>query len=162
HDGSVADRGSVENRSHATARLRMRMSGPRRLTMSHKRNYGVLFLWLAGFLFALPGAAQQPITVAKVDVPFDYWIGRRKFPAGEYILDSSVPTFLTIRSKNGAINEQIPTILNGDPVDKKDARLRFVRRDGKFYLNELWGVLGKRVVTSEYGKSSQQNAAREV
>src|SRR6267143_688826 len=44
----------------------------------------------------------------------------------------------------------IPRILYGDPVSKDDAKLLFVRRDGKYYLTEVWCVLGKLVVTGEF------------
>jgi hypothetical protein len=130
--------------------------------MRFNGRYLTLLLLVAGFLLALPGAAQQRITIAKVTIPFDYWVGSKKFPAGEYTLDSSVPTFVSVRNKSGSINEEVPTILYGDPVEKKDARLLFVNRDGKYYLKELWGVLGKRTVTSEYGIAVPQGSGREV
>lgn len=121
-----------------------------------------LFLLLAGFVMSIAAVGQQKITVAKVTIPFDFWVGDKKFPAGEYTLDSSVPTFLSMRNKSGSVNEQVPTILNGDPVEKKDARLVFVNRNGKYYLNELRGVLGKRIITSEYGMSTPRDGAREI
>jgi hypothetical protein len=124
--------------------------------------YFALWLWVAGFLLALTAAGQQRITIAKVTTPFDFWVGNKKFPAGEYTLDSGVPTFISIRNKSGSINEQVPTILYGDPVEKKDARLLFVKRDGKYYLKELRGVLGKRTITSEYGRNLPEEGSREV
>jgi hypothetical protein len=126
------------------------------------RNYVLLSLWVAAFFLGSSAAGQQRITVAKATIPFDYWIGGKKFPAGDYILDSSVPTFVTLRSKDGSVNEEVPTILYGDPVEKKDARLLFVNRNGKYYLKELRGVLGKRTVTSEYGIAVPKEGGREV
>jgi hypothetical protein len=114
-----------------------------------------------GYLFfVVPATAQQRFTTAKVSIPFDCWSGDKKFPAGDYTLDSSVPTFVTIRSKDGKINEQVATILYDDPVNRSDAKLLFISRDGKFYLTELWGVLGKRVMTSEFGRNSKSESKR--
>ena len=129
--------------------------------MSSTKTY-MLLLLIAAFVLGMPAAGQQKFTTAKVTIPFEFWVGDKKFPAGDYTLDSSIPTFVTVRNKNGSINEQVPTILYGDPVEKKDARLVFVNRDGKYYLKELRGVLGKRTVTSEYGKTSSQESMREV
>ena len=130
--------------------------------MRKMTNYILFTACLATVFLATWGNAQQRTTAASVSVPFDFWIGNKKFPAGDYTLDSSIPTFISIRSKMGSINEQVPTILYGDAVDKKDARLVFVSRNGRYYLMELWGVLGKRTVTSEYGKNLQQDGRREV
>ena len=134
--------------------------------MNYIRSYAIR-IFIAGIvsylLFVVPATAQQKFTTANVTVPFDYWSGNKKFPAGDYTLDSSVPTFVTVRSEDGKINEQIPTILFDGPVDKSDAKLLFINRGGKFYLSELWGVLGKRVMTSEFGRNSQSDTKpREV
>ena len=132
--------------------------------MRYTKNYILLTAWLAAFCLVLPGTGQQRITAANVSVPFDFWIGNKKFPAGDYTLDSGVPTFVTVRNKNGSVNEQVPTLLFGEGVSKKDAKLLFVSRNGKYYLKELWGVLGKRTITPEYGRNVPQDntGAREI
>ena len=129
--------------------------------MRSTKTYMPLLL-IPAFVLAMPAAGQQKITTAKATIPFEFWVGDKKFPAGDYTLDSSIPTFVTVRNKNGSINEQVPTILYGEPVEKKDARLVFVNRNGKCHLKELHGVLGKRNVTSEYGKTSPQDNALEI
>jgi len=131
--------------------------------MGYIRNYAINVLLVGALcylLFVVPATAQQRFTTAKVSIPFDCWSGDKKFPAGDYTLDSSVPTFVTIRSKDGKINEQVATILYDDPVNRSDAKLLFISRDGKFYLTELWGVLGKRVMTSEFGRNSKSDSKR--
>lgn len=131
--------------------------------MNYSRSYATkIFIAavLSYLFFVVPATAQQRFTTAKVSIPFDCWSGDKKFPAGDYTLDSSVPTFVTIRSKDGKINEQVATILYDDPVNRSDAKLLFISRDGKFYLTELWGVLGKRVMTSEFGRNSKSDSKR--
>jgi hypothetical protein len=107
---------------------------------------------LIALLFVQAASTQPGIMIAKVSVPFDFWIGAKNFPAGDYTLDSAVPTFVSIRSTDGKVNEQIPTLLYADPVKKDDARLVFSRRNGKYFLSELWGVLGKRTMTADFGR----------
>ena len=48
-------------------------------------------------------------------------------------------------------------------MSKDDAKLLFVRRDGKYYLTEVWCVLGKLVVTGEFQHRGEKNSEqREV
>jgi hypothetical protein len=50
-----------------------------------------------------------------------------------------------------------------DPVKEEDAKLLFARRDGRYYLTEVWSVLGKRVVTGEFKHPGEtNNEQREV
>jgi hypothetical protein len=120
----------------------------------------VLSALLMGSLF-LPLAVAQPETaIAKVTIPFDFWIGAEKFPAGEYTLDSLVPSFVAFRSKDGRINEQVPTLLYADPVTREEARLVFSRRNGRYYLSEVWGILGKRTMTADLGRARQKDDVR--
>jgi hypothetical protein len=47
--------------------------------------------------------------------------------------------------------------LDADPVKKENATLLFVRREEKYYLIELWSLLGKRVVTTEFKHRGETN-----
>jgi len=109
---------------------------------------------------AYPSGAQPDVVTAKLSIPFDFWIGGKKFPAGDYTLDSAVPRFDSIRGTDGKINQQIPTLIYAEPVNKADARVVFSRRNGKYYLSELWGVLGKRTITADYGRTPQKEDHR--
>lgn len=42
-------------------------------------------------------------------------------------------------------------------MKKENAKLLFVRRDEKYYLIEVWSVLGKRVVTAEFEHHGEKN-----
>jgi hypothetical protein len=97
--------------------------------------------------------AQKYVT-AYATIPFAFDAGGKIFAAGDYIVDSSVPSFIVIRSKDGKRSTEVPTVVYGDPVKKSEARLIFVKRDGKYVLHELWGVLGRRTMTPELADDS--------
>jgi hypothetical protein len=53
----------------------------------------------------------------------------------------------------------VSIILYAVPEEKETPRLIFVRRDGKYFLFELWSVQGRYVVTAEFehrGEVSEQ------
>jgi hypothetical protein len=91
----------------------------------------------------------QRYVAANATIPFSFHAGTETFAAGDYIIDSSVPTFIFIRSKDSKHFAEVPTVLFGQPVKKSEAKLIFVKRDGSYVLDTLWGVLGKRRMTSE-------------
>jgi hypothetical protein len=108
------------------------------------------------------GVAETVVT-ASASVPFDFWAQGQKFPAGDYVFDSGFPGSISVRDKSSKLGTAIAAVPYGDPVTKESAKLIFVRRDGKYYLTELWGVLGKRVVTAEFEhRGEKNNDQREV
>ena len=108
------------------------------------------------------GLAQTVVT-ASANVPFDFWAQGRKFPAGDYVFDSGFPGSISITDKASKQTMAIAAVPYGDPVNKESAKLLFVRRDGKYYLTELWGTLGKRVVNAEFEhRGEKNNQQREV
>jgi hypothetical protein len=119
---------------------------------------------LAGVLLLLSGAGlAQTVVRSGASVPFDFWAQGQKFPAGDYLFDSELPSSISIRAKGAKLSVGIPRILYGDPVSKDDAKLLFVRRDGKYYLTEVWCVQGKLVVTGEFQHRGEKNSEqREV
>ena len=106
---------------------------------------------LAWVLLLLSGAGlAQTVASSGASVPFDFWAQGQKFPAGDYLFDSKFPSSISIRAKRTKSSVGIPRVLYGDPVKKDDAKLLFARRDGTYYLTEVWCVLGKLVVTGEF------------
>jgi hypothetical protein len=102
------------------------------------------------------GFAQKVVT-AYASIPFTFWVQGQEFQAGEYVFDSGFPGSTTIRRKGKNSSFAISIIPYADPVKKENARVIFIRRDGKYYLVEFWGVLGKRVVTAEFERRGQAN-----
>ena len=121
------------------------------------RSYGPLFslfLALALLFMTSERALSQRYVIAHTSIPFSFQAGTETFAAGDYTIDSSVPSFIFIRSKDGKHYAEVPTVLFGQPVDKSEAKVIFVKRDGRYVLDSVWGVLGKRTVTSELASTS--------
>jgi hypothetical protein len=101
----------------------------------------------------------QRVVTARATIPFNFWAEGHEFQAGDYVLDNEVPSSATIHREgtNSAVGVSI--ILYAVPEDKENPRLIFVRRDGKYFLVELWGVQARFVVTAEFehrGEISEQ------
>jgi hypothetical protein len=96
--------------------------------------------------------AQDRVVTAWVNIPFAFYAGIEKFPAGDYALDASGPDTLLVRSKDKKFVAELQTIPFGNPVNKEDAQLIFAKRgDGDYFLAQVWGIFGKRVTIAEYG-----------
>jgi hypothetical protein len=106
-------------------------------------------------VFYLPGTrvtGQQP-KIAQATIPFQFWIAGNALPAGDYQIEHVVSSTLVVfRSKNGDVVQEAYMIPLDDSLVKPDqAKLVFRVQNGKHYLYALWGVYGKRVLTSESG-----------
>ena len=142
---------------HFTQRFREQVSSS---NVIRRRNWAMkqwLAAALACVLLLLGVGLAQTVVTASANVPFDFWAQGRKFPAGDYVIDSGFPGSISISDKASKQTMAIAAVPYGDPVNKESAKLLFVRRDGKYYLTELWGVLGKRVVTAEFEHRGEKN-----
>jgi hypothetical protein len=119
---------------------------------------------LISLLLPIPPASMgETIVIATASIPFDFWADGRMFPAGDYVLDSGYPGSLSIRSKDGKVSGGISVVLYDSPVKKEEAKLLFILHGEKYYIFELWGILGKRVATPEFGHRGQTTGSlREV
>jgi hypothetical protein len=83
------------------------------------------------------GLAQKAVT-ARATIPFDFWAQDHEFQAGDYLFDNAVPGSASIHREgtNSAIG--VSVILYAAPSEKENPRVIFVRRDGKYFLVELW------------------------
>jgi hypothetical protein len=109
-------------------------------------------------LFSGLGLAQKVVT-ARATIPFKFWAEGHEFQAGDYLFDNAVPGSASIHREgtNSAIG--VSVILYAVPSEKEKPRVIFVRRDGKYFLVELWGVQDRHVVTAEFehrGEVSEQ------
>lgn len=79
---------------------------------------------------------QQP--VLKADIPFEFNIGKKTFPAGEYRVVKIAPHTLALRNGNDRFLASIVTA----PVLSLNARstpkLKFEFADGQYVLSEVW------------------------
>jgi hypothetical protein len=104
------------------------------------------------------GLAQKVVT-ARATIPFNFWAQDHEFQAGDYVFDNGFPGSATIHREgtNSAIG--VSVILYAVSSEKENPRVIFVRRDGKYFLVELWGVQDRHVVTAEFehrGEASEQ------
>ena len=95
------------------------------------------------------GLAQKVVT-ARAAIPFKFWAQDHEFQAGDYLFDNAVPGSASIHREgtNSAIG--VSVILYAVPSEKETPRVIFVRRDGKYFLFELWSVQDRYVVTAEF------------
>ena len=103
-----------------------------------KKVLGCLSMAALAILLAAPVSAQT--TALKASVPFDFTIGGRTMPAGDYVLSTNggsgvlqvwnaakgiAPAFATINAGNG-------------PSDGDGAFLKFNRYGGDYFLAGIW------------------------
>jgi hypothetical protein len=109
-------------------------------------------------LGAIAGFAQSLATL-RANVPFDFTVGKKTMPAGEYLVGPSLDTSVTfIRSVDG---KEVCSAM-GNPVASRkletQARLIFHRYGNQYFLSEVWGHDGLVVppTTRERELISQQ------
>lgn len=97
----------------------------------------VLFV-LAAILMVPTARAQQ--NGVKADVPFDFVVGNRAYPAGEYILKTPTNSNGVIRLEN--INEvsaaYIPTNSCEKGKPSTETKLVFHRMGERYFLYQVW------------------------
>jgi hypothetical protein len=100
------------------------------------------------------GLAQKVVT-ARATIPINFWAEGHEFQAGDYVFDNEVPGSASIHRErtNSAIGVSI--ILYTVPLEEEKPKVIFVRRDGKYFLVELWGVQARYVVTAEFERRGQ-------
>lgn len=112
------------------------------------------FLLFAAFCFALSLAtsaiAQDGPRKGTVNVPFDFFVGPDKMPAGQYEIEAVSPTQGIMRSKDGKLQSTMYFIPQGDGNPIQQAKLVFAVRDGKYILSQVWGWFGKTQFSGFY------------
>jgi hypothetical protein len=104
------------------------------------------------------GLAEKVVT-ARATIPFTFWAQGHEFQAGDYVFDNEVPGSAAIHREGTNSGSGVSIILYAVPQEKENPRVIFMRRDGKYFLFELWSVQGRYVVTAEFehrGQASEQ------
>ena len=105
----------------------------------------------------------NPATMtAAASIPFEFWIGTEKMPAGQYVLEIIVPSIAILRTDDGKAQQELFTLSIGGPVTQKESRLIFVLRNEKLTLSEIWCVEGKRRLTSQTAPSDEDGVQTRV
>jgi hypothetical protein len=100
--------------------------------------------------------AQDHPRSGTITVPFDFYISGNKIPAGQYTLSIVVPTYATIRSKDGKLQQDLYFFQIASPGNKPESKVIFSLRDGKYYFSQVSSWLGNSQLTSFTPQSSDQ------
>src|SRR5262245_29658177 len=101
----------------------------------------LIMLW-AGVIGAGRVNAQEAHRF-EVTVPFPFVLEDREFPAGNYRIgriDPSKPNLLMLRNVNAHIVRLVLTQRMEKEILSGATYLLFVRREGKFYLFQVWST----------------------
>ena len=103
---------------------------------------------IAAIVLAFAGLSTAPAqtssnTNLNANIPFDFTIGDKTLPAGEYIVTCVNPTssskVLQIRSKSGTSSVMVRTnSVNG--LSQDNARLVFHRYGDKYFFAQAWNA----------------------
>jgi hypothetical protein len=99
-------------------------------------------------LLTCSALAQQPLRSGTADIPFDFYIAGNQMPAGHYTLDLVAPTYVTIRSQDGKVQQDLYVLQSAIASKNMPTQLVFAVRQGKYYFAEIWSSLGKSQLTS--------------
>lgn len=102
-----------------------------------KNLLSILFALTAILLAPDARAQQKPI---RAEVPFDFVVGNRAYPAGEYVLKSALDNSGILRLEN--VQEVSTVFISSNPcakgVPSKENKLVFHRMAGRYFLYQVW------------------------
>jgi hypothetical protein len=108
-------------------------------------------------LFATTLAA--PVTVRiRAEIPFDFMVGKKRLPKGEYIIESVGDTgTLTIRNakKGKAVTFNI---IRSKPTDSPKSKLVFNRYGEQYFLSRIWDPSSETILKLNKSKTEKQVA----
>jgi len=107
------------------------------------KKQGIKTLVLLGLLLSVSAIivnAQGRLLIRKVEIPFDFSVGDKKFPAGAYNI-TSVNSEKTILRLSSADGQEVVNILT-NPVRAKEtpntSKLIFRRYGETYFLYQIW------------------------
>jgi hypothetical protein len=122
---------------------------------------------LLGVLTLAPLAqAQQAQRIIKVNIPFEFSVGDREFPAGSYSLASSAPPLLDVRDAKGHTLVRLLTNSVETQTAPATPLLEFISDGGRYSLAEVWqenDLIGQQVPQSKaWAKVAKRHAHTET
>jgi hypothetical protein len=93
---------------------------------------------LVTFVFLLTAAGYSQQLVLKADVPFEFTVGKKTFPAGEYHVVRTAPHTLSLRDSNGGVLMSVVTEPVLSLISRSNPRLKFETVGGQYILTEVW------------------------
>lgn len=95
----------------------------------------LVFLMTFVFLLTAVGYSQQ---ILKADVPFDFTVGKKSFPAGEYSVTRTAPQTLILRNSHRGILMVVLTQPLISWNSQQNPKLKFETTGGQYVLTEVW------------------------
>jgi hypothetical protein len=94
---------------------------------------GTFILLAAGI-----GNAQYEHQTMKVTIPFDFSIGKQRFPAGEYNLKRSPQHTMQLRNQRGQVLTSIATNSVESAEAPSGMKVVFNGYSGRYFLAQIW------------------------
>ena len=127
-----------------------------------KKMLGCLSLAALAVVLTAPVSAQ---TVAvRASVPFDFIVGGRTMPAGDYVLGTT-GSFGLLRVQNaaaGITTAFVASNLADGPLDEDKAFVTFRRYGGDYFLAEIWNgsaATGRSIPVSPTEREKAKSAS---
>jgi hypothetical protein len=124
------------------------------------KNLLSIFFALTALLLAPDARAQQK--GIRAEVPFDFVVGNRAYPAGEYVLKSTLNDTGILRMEN--VQEVSAVFISSNPcaegTPSKETKLVFHRMAGRYFLYQVWtagNVTGREFPKSRVEVELAQN-----
>ena len=127
-----------------------------------KRLLGCLSMAALAIVLAAPVSAQT-VTV-RVSVPFDFLVGGRTMPAGDYIVATSGNTGMVLVQNltRGIVPVMAPSNATDGPRDTGKAFLAFRRYGSDYFLAKIWdgsADAGRSLPTSTIEREKAKTAS---
>lgn len=117
------------------------------------KGFTMLMLILAvSLITAVVNANAQSSQSVRGQIPFEFFVGDKKMPAGEYAVKSvtQLDSGIAVSSIDGASNAiQLTNAAAGDSPEANKAVLIFHRYGHRYYLSQVWrGTEGRELLKS--------------
>lgn len=118
----------------------------------------IMLLAAVPLLFGSPAYSQEINVRARV--PFDFVLGDRAYPAGEYVIQTAMAnntSFLSINNEGGTkqgLTRSIPCISSTQAISGNQAKLVFHRVGQAYFLFRVW--IGGSTVGREFPRSRRE------
>jgi hypothetical protein len=110
--------------------------------------------------------AQQAQRIIKVNIPIEFSVGDREFPAGSYSLASSAPPLLDLRDAKGHTLVRLLTNSVETQTAPASPLLEFISDNGRYSLAEVWqenDLIGRQLPQSKaWAKVAKRHAHTET
>jgi len=93
---------------------------------------------LMTFVCLLTAAGYSQQLILKADVPFDFIVGTKTFPAGEYYVSRISAQTLSLRGSNNSFLTTFITEPVMSSFSQSNPKLKFQAVGGQYVLTEIW------------------------